>query len=48
MVTTRPLAEAGAPNLLCRDFVSHDRDTSENINSVGMVISGFGRLLTLD
>jgi competence protein ComEC len=47
-VITRPLAGAGAPNPLCRDFVPHDRDTSENINSVGMVISGFGRFRMLD
>jgi beta-lactamase superfamily II metal-dependent hydrolase len=48
VVITRPLAGAGAPNPLCREFVPHDRDTSENINSVGMVISGFGRFRMLD
>jgi competence protein ComEC len=47
-VITKPLAGAGAPNPLCRDFVSHPQDTSENINSVGMVISGFGRFRMLD
>jgi competence protein ComEC len=49
-VIARPLAGAGAgaPNPLCRDFTPHDRDTSENINSVGMVISGFGRFRMLD
>jgi beta-lactamase superfamily II metal-dependent hydrolase len=47
-VITKPLAGAGAPNSLCRDFMPHDRDTSENINSVGMVISGFGRFRMLD
>jgi hypothetical protein len=47
-VITRPLAGAGAPNPMCRDFVSHDRDTSENINSVGMVIGAFGRFRMLD
>ena len=47
-VITKPLAGAGAPNALCRDFVAHDRDTSENINSVGMVISGVARFRMLD
>jgi competence protein ComEC len=47
-VITKPLAGAGAPNPLCRDFVSHPQDTTENINSVGMIISGFGRFRMLD
>ncbi len=47
-VITTPVAGAGASNPLCRDFVSHPLDTSENINSVGMVISAFGRFRMLD
>src|SRR3984893_6135794 len=47
-VITKPLAGAGAPNPLCRDFVSHPVDTTENINSVGMVIGAFGRFRMLD
>jgi competence protein ComEC len=47
-VITKPLAGAGAPNALCRDFVPHPVDTTENINSVGMVIGAFGRFRMLD
>jgi len=47
-VITKPLAGAGAANPLCSAFVPHDRDTSENINSVGMVIGAFGRFRMLD
>lgn len=41
-VIAKPLAGGGAPNPLCKDFVAHPIDTSENIKSVGMVISAFG------
>jgi competence protein ComEC len=47
-VITKPVAGAGAPNALCRDYVAHPVDTTENINSVGMVISAFGRFRMLD
>jgi competence protein ComEC len=47
-VIAKPLAGAGAPNSSCGAFVPHDRDTSENINSVGMVIGAFGRFRMLD
>ena len=49
-VIKRPLETAGAPNALCRAFTPHEPDTSENIHSLGMVISSFGgrfRLLDL-
>ena len=45
---TKPLAGAGAANPLCKDFVAQPKDLSENINSVGTVISAFGfRMLDL-
>jgi beta-lactamase superfamily II metal-dependent hydrolase len=47
-VITKPLAGGAAPNPLCRDFVPHPLDTSENIYSVGIVISAFGRFRMLD
>jgi hypothetical protein len=47
-VITKPLPGAGAPNPLCRDYVSHPVDTTENINSLGMVVSAFGRFRMLD
>jgi beta-lactamase superfamily II metal-dependent hydrolase len=47
-VITKPLVGAATPNPLCRDFVPHPVDTSENINSVGMVVSAFGRFRMLD
>jgi competence protein ComEC len=47
-VITKPLAGAGAPNPLCRDYMPHPQDTTENINSVGMVIGAFGRFRMLD
>jgi competence protein ComEC len=47
-VITKPLPGAGAPNALCRDYVAHPVDTTENINSVGMVIGAFGRFRMLD
>jgi len=46
-VIKAPLKGAGAKNLLCRDFVPHDPDGTENINSVGSVIS-LGRFRMLD
>ena len=49
-VIKTPLDGAGAPNALCRAFTPHETDTSENINSLGMVVSSFGgrfRLLDL-
>jgi hypothetical protein len=47
-VIHKALAGGGATNPLCRDFRPHDRDTSENINSVGIVIGAFGRFRMLD
>lgn len=47
-VITRPLPGAGAANPLCRDFMAHPQDTSENINSVGMVIGYGDRFRMLD
>jgi len=47
-VIHRALAGGGAANALCRDFKPHERDTSENINSVGLVIGAFGRFRLLD
>ncbi|MES1255468.1 MAG: MBL fold metallo-hydrolase [Acidobacteriota bacterium] len=47
-VLKKPLAKAGAANPLCADYKPHPIDTTENINSVGMVISAFGvRMLDL-
>jgi beta-lactamase superfamily II metal-dependent hydrolase len=47
-VLKKPLAKAGAANPLCADYKPHPVDTTENINSVGMVISAFGfRMLDL-
>ena len=49
-VIKKPLDGAGAPNDLCRAFTPHETDTSENINSLGIVVSSFGgrfRLLDL-
>jgi competence protein ComEC len=40
-VITKPLAGGGAANPLCGAFTPHDIDGTENINSVGLVISGF-------
>jgi beta-lactamase superfamily II metal-dependent hydrolase len=47
-VITKPLPGAGAPNPLCRDYVGHPVDTTENINSLGLVIGAFGRFRMLD
>jgi competence protein ComEC len=46
-VLKAPLAGAGAPNPLCSDFTPHDPDGTENINSVGSVVS-LGRFRMLD
>lgn len=49
IVINKPLAAAGSPNALCREFTPHERDTTENINSVGMVVAGFdGRFRMVD
>jgi hypothetical protein len=42
-VITTPLPGAGAENPLCSAYVPHPPDTTENINSVGMIIGAFGR-----
>ena len=47
-VITKSLPGGGAPNALCRDYAAHPVDTTENINSVGMVIGAFGRFRMLD
>src|SRR5262245_45040808 len=47
-VLTKPLPGAGAPNSSCGAFTPHERDTTENINSAGMVIGAFGRFRMLD
>jgi competence protein ComEC len=47
-VIHKALVGGAAANPLCRDFKPHERDTSENINSVGMIISAFGRFRMLD
>jgi beta-lactamase superfamily II metal-dependent hydrolase len=44
---TKPLAGAGAPNPLCRNFNAKPADPTENARSVGMVIS-FGTFRMLD
>jgi beta-lactamase superfamily II metal-dependent hydrolase len=44
---TKPLAGAGAPNPLCRNFTAKPADPTENARSVGMVIS-FGSFRMLD
>jgi competence protein ComEC len=47
-VIAKPLRGAGAANPLCRDYIGHPVDTTENINSLGMVVSAFGRFRMLD
>jgi competence protein ComEC len=47
-VITKAIADGGAKNALCADYTPHPIDTTENINSVGMVISAFGRFRMLD
>ena len=39
----RPLANGGARNPLCADYVPHPADTTENYHWLGAVISVFGR-----
>ena len=46
-ILEHPLPGAGASNALCRNFVPQDEDKTENIRSVGMVIS-LGRFRMLD
>ena len=46
-ILERPLAGTGRPNPLCSDFVPQDEDKTENIRSVGAVIS-LGRFRMLD
>jgi competence protein ComEC len=47
-VITKPLAGGGAKNALCADYAPHPIDTTENINSVGMVIGLSDRFRMLD
>jgi competence protein ComEC len=42
-VIAKPLPGAGANNPLCGAYEPHPPDTTENINSVGMIIGAFGR-----
>ncbi|HYL35580.1 MAG TPA: MBL fold metallo-hydrolase [Bryobacteraceae bacterium] len=42
-----PLPGAGAPNPLCSEFAAHPEDKTENLRSVGMVVS-LGRFRMLD
>jgi len=47
-VITKPLPGGGAVNPLCSAFVPHPVDTTENINSVGMIIGAFSRFRMAD
>jgi competence protein ComEC len=47
-VITNPLSGGGAANPLCSAYVPHPVDTTENINSVGMIIGAFGRFRMMD
>jgi competence protein ComEC len=47
-VIAKPLPGAGAPNPLCREYVAHPVDATENINSLGLVVGAFGRFRMLD
>src|SRR5260221_7089086 len=47
-VITKSLTGRTTANPLCRDFVPHPLDSTENIYSVGIVISAFGRFRMLD
>jgi competence protein ComEC len=47
-VITKSLTGSATANPLCREFVLHPQDTSENIFSVGVVIGAFGRFRMLD
>jgi len=46
-VLTKPLSGAGAPNPFCQSYAPKDVDKTENVRSVGMVIS-YGRFRMLD
>jgi hypothetical protein len=46
-VLTKPLPGAGAPNPLCQSYTAKDVDKTENVRSVGLVIT-FGRFRMLD
>jgi competence protein ComEC len=46
-VLTKPLPGAGAPNPLCQSYTPKEVDKTENVRSVGMVIS-YGRFRMLD
>jgi glyoxylase-like metal-dependent hydrolase (beta-lactamase superfamily II) len=46
-VLTKPLSGAGAPNPLCQSYTPKEVDKTENVRSVGMVIS-YGRFRMLD
>jgi hypothetical protein len=45
---TKALADGGKPNPLCSQFKPHPVDTTENYNTLGIVISAFGRFRALD
>ncbi len=45
---TKPLAGGGEANPLCSAYVPHPPDTTDNLNSVGVVIGAFGRFRLLD
>jgi competence protein ComEC len=47
-VITKPLAGGGAANPLCGAYVPHPTDTTENINSIGMIIGAFDRFRMMD
>jgi competence protein ComEC len=47
-VITKPLAGGGAANPLCSAYVPHSTDTTENINSVGLIIDAFDRFRMMD
>jgi competence protein ComEC len=47
-VITKPLAGGGEANPLCRDFITHPQDMSENIYSLGTMIGVFGRFRMLN
>ena len=47
-VITKPLPGGGASNPLCSAFVPHPQDTTENINSVGLIIGAFDRFRMMD
>jgi len=47
-VLTKALADGGKPNPLCGQFKPHPVDTTENYNTLGMVVSAFGRFRALD